>query len=173
MTRASALAVDRSGNVFVTGKHSTVGYSGTGVPLWTNRFSGWASAVAVDSNGNVFVTGYAHPYPYAPELSFDYATIAYSGAGVPLWTNRYNGPGNLVRPCQAVAVDGSGNVFVTGYSVGSGIANPDYATIAYSGAGVPLWTNRYMTRRSASAVAVDGSGNVFVTGSAYASGWQL
>jgi len=41
-------------------------------------------------------------------------------------------------------VDGSGNVFVTGDSAsGSGFDTADYATIAYSNAGVPLWTNRY------------------------------
>ena len=62
---------------------------------------------------------------------------------MPLWTNRYNGPGNGNDYATAVAVDGSGNVFVTGYSHGSSGSYYDYATIAYSGAGVPLWTNRY------------------------------
>jgi hypothetical protein len=61
---------------------------------------------------------------------------------MPLWTNRYDGPGNDLDYPSAVAVDNSGNVFVTGHSIGSE-GNDDYATIAYSGAGVPLWTNRY------------------------------
>ena len=91
----------------------------------------------------------------------DYATIKYSAAGVPLWTNRYNGPGNDDDEALAVAVDGGGNVFVTGGSL-SGFG-PEYATIKYSSAGVPLWTNRY-GGDVALAVAVDGSGNVFVTG---------
>jgi len=83
---------------------------------------------------------------------------------VPLWTKRYNGPENGYDFATAVAVDASGNVFVTGYSYDSDSGgNWDYATIAYSGAGVPLWTNRYVG--SASAVAVDANGNVFVTGS--------
>ena len=74
--------------------------------------------------------------------SADYATIKYSSAGVPLWTNRYNGPGNGDDYATAVAVDGSNNVIVTGYSTGSA-GDLDYATIKYSSAGVPLWTNRY------------------------------
>ena len=41
-----------------------------------------------------------------------------------------------------MAVDGSNNVIVTGYSFGSA-SYDDYATIKYSSAGVPLWTNRY------------------------------
>ena len=34
---------------------------------------------------------------------------------MPLWTNRYNGPGNGDDRAYAVAVDGSNNVIVTGY----------------------------------------------------------
>jgi hypothetical protein len=182
---AIALAVDGNGNVFVTGwsmgssgvyyDYATIKYSGAGVPLWTNRYNGtgnthdFASALAVDSNGNVFVTGWS----MGSRGDYDYATIKYSGAGVPLWTNRYNGPGNTNDYPIALAVDSSGSVFVTGYSTGSG-GDYDYATIKYSGAGVPLWTNRYdgpgNTKDFASALAVDGSGNVFVTGSSTGSG---
>jgi hypothetical protein len=114
--------------------------------------------MAVDGSGNVFVTGSSND---------DYATIAYSGAGVPLWTNRYNGTGNSSDGAKAVAVDGSGNVFVTGHSIDNS-GDSDYVTIAYSGAGVPLWTNRYDGPDNGSsfarALAVDRSGNVFVTG---------
>jgi hypothetical protein len=184
--QATAVAVDGSGNVFVTGNSATIAYSGAGVPLWTNRYNGSASAVAVDGSGNVFVTGFPATIAYsgagAPlwtnggsgtAIALDgsgnvfvtgggFTTIAYSGAGVPLWTNRYSGTGYSDDQATAVAVDASGNVFVTGFSAGSG-GDSAYATIAYSGAGVALWTNRY--NGSASAMAVDGSGNVFVTGS--------
>src|SRR5439155_1771730 len=97
----------------------------------------------------------------------DMLIIKYSGAGVPLWTNRYNGPGNGNDGANAVAVDGSGNVFVTGYfaSTNAYPSNFDYASIKYSAAGVPLWTNRYYGR--AKAMAVDSSGDVFVTRSSY------
>jgi len=179
--QAYAVAVDGSGNVFVIGSsgrgssldYATVAYSRVGVPLWTNRYHGpsngndYARAVAVDGSGNVFVIG------DSPGSGSDYATVAYSGAGVPLWTNRYNGPANANDYARAVAVDGSGNVFVTGYSAGSG-SGWDYATVAYSGAGVPLWTNRYNDPGNGAdqtyAVAVDGGGNVFVTGSSTGSG---
>jgi hypothetical protein len=67
---------------------------------------------------------------------------AHAQAGVPLWTNYYSGPGNGDDKAAATLVDGSGNVFVTGYSAGSR-GDSDYATIKYSSAGVPLWTNRY------------------------------
>src|SRR5262245_29185857 len=86
-----------------------------GTPLWTNRYGGAAHAggsaraVAVDGSGNVFVTGSSANGYYS-----DYATVAYSAAGAPLWTNRYNGPGQETDVAVGVAVDGSGNVFVAG-----------------------------------------------------------
>jgi uncharacterized delta-60 repeat protein len=174
-----AIAVDSSGNVFVTGAstgsggffdYATIKYSSAGVPLWTNRYNGPVNrhdepaAIAVDSSGNVFVTGSSSA---GDPDNYDYATIAYSPSGVPLWTKRYSGPANGEDLARAIAVDSSGNVFVTGYSDGS-TGNPDYATIKYSSAGVALWTNRYDGPASeddfARAIAVDSSGNVFVTG---------
>ena len=177
---ATAIAVDADGNVFVTGSSSgdggggpydyaTIKYSNSGVPLWTNRFNGTgdnddrARAVAVDANGDVFVTGYSD----STGSSYDFVTIGYSSAGVPLWTNKYNGPGNLSDQANAIAVDDDGNVFVTGASQGSSIFS-DYATIAYSNSGLPLWTNRYdgplSSQDGADAIKVDGNGDVLVTG---------
>ncbi|MBI5775241.1 MAG: SBBP repeat-containing protein [Verrucomicrobia bacterium] len=177
----TAVALDSSGNVFVTGvsygigsqDYATLKYSSAGVPLWTNRYNGvgnysdYANALAVDVNGSAFVTGYSWN-----GSNNDYVTIKYSSAGPPIWTNRYNGAGNDYA--SALAVDVSGDVFVTGWSYASGGANPDYTTIKYSGAGVPLWTNRYNGPGNyddyARAVTVDINGNVIVTGKSYGSG---
>lgn len=41
------------------------------------------------------------------------------GAGVPLWTNRYNGPGNDQDYAFNVGVDSINNLIVNGYSIGS------------------------------------------------------
>jgi hypothetical protein len=114
----------------------------------------------VDAGGNVIVTGYST----GGASNYDYLTIKYSGAGVPLWTNRYNGPGNGADTAAAAAIDGAGHVFVTGTGTD---ANSDYTTLAYSATGVPLWTNRYSGIGSvnhAYALTVDSGGNVLVTG---------
>jgi len=177
---AAALTVDATGNVIVTGSSYngtnndivTIKYATTGAPLWTNRCTGsangWDAAreVAVDAAGNVFVTG-----TFADDNGWrDYATIKYSGVGVLLWINRYNGPGNGDDiPC-ALAVGPGGNVIVTGYSATTNVYPRDsaYTTIKYSSTGAPLWTNRYNgpgnADHEASALAVDTGGNVYVTG---------
>jgi len=115
--------------------------------------------VVIDKAGNVIVTGWSESVLAYP----DFATIKYSGAGVPLWTNRYNAPANTADYPTGMAVDSDDNVIVTGYADFA-----DYNTIKYSSAGVPLWTNRYSgpyeTLDEARAVAVDSDDNVFVTG---------
>ncbi len=182
--RAKAVAVDSYNNVIVTGysdgypvpnlDYATIKYSSAGVPLWTNRYNGpgayeYATALAVDGSDGVVVTGYSG----VSENSSDYATIKYSSAGVPLWTNRYNGPGNRQDQAQAIAVDGGGDVIVTGFTTVSG-SFADYTTIKYSGAGVPLWTNHYdgpgHGDDRAVAMAVDGNTNVIVAGYSRGSG---
>jgi hypothetical protein len=182
---ACALAVDRNNDVIVTGSsgssstddYATIKYSSTGLPLWTNRYRysalgnnyDYAHAVAVDANNDVIVAGYS----YDLGSVYHYATIKYLSAGEVLWTNRYSGPGNNNDILAALAVDGSNNVIVTGWSIGNGTTN-DYATVKYSSAGAPLWTNRYNGPVNgddrAAALAVDHSGNVIVTGYSTGSG---
>jgi hypothetical protein len=142
----------------------------SGQPLWTNRYveTGYrlaeASAVAVDGSGNSFVAGSL----YDTNGNSDYVIAAYSSAGVPLWTNRYNGLGFGQNYAKAIVVNSSGNVVVTGSSSFTNghphYVYSDYVTLAYSNAGVPLWTNRWNELEDgwayARAIAVDNSGNV-------------
>ena len=58
------------------------------------------------------------------------------------WIARYNGPGNEEDSAYAIAVGPSGNVYVTGYSYGSG-TDHDYATIRYDRDGNEVWVARY------------------------------
>jgi Beta-propeller repeat len=170
---AVAIATDGSGNLYVTGQslgagtgsdYATIKYDSAGLEQWVARYNGpvngydLATAIAVDSSGNVYVTGQSS----GAGTSADYATVKYDSAGQEIWAARYNGPGNGPDSPYAIAVDGSGNVYVTGASLGSGPGR-DYATIKYNAAGEEQWVARYPLSL-ASAIAVDGSGNVYVTG---------
>lgn len=165
------LAVDKGGNVIVTGVLDgdiyTAKFAGVdGALLWEKLFStglgfDHGRAVAVDSSGNVIVTGSAN----RSVTDTDYYTAKYAGAnGALLWEHRYNGPSNSYDFATAVAVDAIGNVAVTG---GSGF---DIYTAKYAAAnGALLWERRYSGPQSGRweaglAVAMDRHGNVVVTG---------
>ena len=63
------------------------------------------------------------------------------------WVQRYNGPANRDESAVAVAVDNNNNVIVAGSSTGSeGFS--DYATVEYSGAGLPLLDQPLSTGQS-------------------------
>ncbi|MBE0433897.1 SBBP repeat-containing protein, partial [candidate division WOR-3 bacterium] len=102
---------------------------------WVGRYNGpgndydEATSLAVDEQGNVYVTGSS----IGSGTSLDYATIKYDSAGVEQWVQRYNGPANGDDWATSLAVDGQGNVYVTGPSIGSG-TSLDYATIKYDSA---------------------------------------
>ncbi|UCG16018.1 MAG: SBBP repeat-containing protein [Phycisphaerales bacterium] len=182
----SAMTVDASGNVYVTGytwsiatnlDYVTVKYDSAGTELWAAIYDGPEShydepqAIAVDASGNVYVTGYS----YSSTLH-DYATVKYDSSGTELWAATYNGPADDTDWADAIAVDASGNVYVTGRSVGSGTAD-DYATVQYDSSGNELWVGRFdgpaHGTDQASAVALDASGNVYVTGGSFGDGTDL
>jgi hypothetical protein len=63
---------------------------------------------------------------------------------MPLWTNRYDGPGHGDDEPYAVATDRSGNVIVTGFSAGNG-THWDFATIKYICVPSPVMTGLQLT----------------------------
>lgn len=177
------IAVDASGCVYVTGNSNsnasrydyvTVKYDSSGSELWVRRYNGpgnhddLASAIAVDNLGNVYVTGGSH----GEVTKMDYATIKYYPYGDTAWVRRYAGVDSASDVAHDIAVDSSGNVYVTGSATVSGTIW-DYVTIKYDSAGELLWTEAYDGPAhgpdDASAIALDTAGNVYVTGASYSS----
>src|SRR5439155_27233290 len=80
-----------------------------------------ARAIKLDPTGNVYVSGGSTG---ASGLLGD-ATLKYSASGSQLWVARYDGPGGGNDDAKGLAVDSSGNAYVTGYSLGAATSN-DY-----------------------------------------------
>jgi hypothetical protein len=178
MDEAAAIVVDDAGNVYVTGNslgsdsgvdYATIKYNSAGQEQWVARYNGpgngndYPMAIDIDSAGDVYVTGHS----FGSGSGYDYATVKYDSAGQQQWVARYNGPGNDVDEAEAIAVDGSGNAYVTGGSMGS-TTGLDSATIKYNSAGEEQWVARYNgpanSHDFAEAIALDDLNNVYVAG---------
>lgn len=176
--QATAMTIDDSGNVYITGTSegmnvgsdfATIKYNAFGVRQWVAVYTGptmltnHACAVAVDVFGQVYVTGTS----LSQESEEDITTVKYNSTGVEQWVARYNGPANRTDDARGLVVDGRGNVYVTGSSSASGIDN-DYVTIKYDSGGGEQWVARYTgpdpSVDNPSNLAIDPDGNVYVTG---------
>ncbi len=171
---AYAMTLDAAGNIYVTGTSSgspnydivTIKYNSSGTQQWLSVFNGGshdaAYAIVVDNSGNVYVTGSSNQ-----GLGSDYVTIKYNSSGAQQWVQYYEGPAFEEDIADGIAVDNSGNVYITGYSTGNQ-TNFDYATIKYNSNGIEQWVIRFNAPGDvedvAAALVLDGSGNIYVTG---------
>jgi hypothetical protein len=176
----TAINIDDAGNVIVSGysdggitTHSdylTIKYYPDGDTVWLRRYNDPANGydtttgMIVDNSGNIYVTGYTCG---SPTTKCDYLTLKYLSNGELAWARKYNGTGNDEDGAQAIGLDGSGNVYVTGGSVGSGTGY-DCVTIKYYSNGDTAWVKRFTlpgnTQEVAFALVVDSPGIYFLTG---------
>jgi hypothetical protein len=157
--------------------------------LWARQYGGannqFAMAGAGDSAGNVFIGGY-----FSGTITFDGITvinaqgtdffvIKLDGQGVPIWTKVFNeaAAGNGTQILNSLAVDGAGNVVLTGtYDTGLTF-DPQHVLAAQGGSelflaklkasdGSTLWatTAGDVGSHIGQQVRVDPVGNVVVAG---------
>jgi len=139
--KGESIAVDNSGNVFVTGSFfQTVDLGGgvvagkggldifvasftsSGAHRWSNGFGGTShdqgTDVAVDRSGNVYVTGhFEDSVQFGGEKligggSLDIFVASFDSTGLHRWSKSFGS--FALEFGKSVAVDGSGNVYVTG-----------------------------------------------------------
>ncbi len=84
-----------------------------------------------------------------------------------VWQSRYNGPANLQDNAYKIKCDNSGNVYVTGRSLGIG-SGYDFCTIKYNSNGSQIWIQRYNGPVNgddgAVSLDIDNDNNIYVTG---------
>jgi len=180
------IVLNNSGQIIVTGysrgsgtslDYVTINYDSLGAEIWVSRYNGAANggdipnAIGLSNSGDIIVTGVTNTD--VSGILANYATIKYNAAGQIQWIGIYNGPGNNNDSATSVAIDDSGNVFVTGKSIGTG-ASFDFATIKYTPSGVPQYVARFSYSESskdvANSIKVDEYGNTYLTGASTLTG---
>lgn len=175
---AYSIAVDNQGNVFTTGFESdgltdgefiTLKLNSSGVLQWATPYNGstssidYANHIVIDNDGNSYITGWSG----GANNLYDFTTIKYDPDGNVLWVRRYNGTADDNDYAYWLALDPSGNVYVTGQSVETGSDN-DITTIKYSPNGDVVWTQHYNGPGNGfdagQSIAVDADGNAYITG---------
>ena len=185
---AQGVAVDPAGKVVVAGTTNgvlTAGqpWGGDGFPdAFVAEFGTMLSsppteeipmlssaAAEVNSDGIFVFHGAGDLYTADPVLEpgqtryYDGRVAAYAPDGTRRWTHTYGASGLDERP-DALAVDGSGNVFVAGADE---TAEGYMATVrAYGPDGTQLWTRQFggALGTGVVGVGVDSAGNVYVAG---------
>ena len=158
-------------------------YSPTGAHLWSKRFGGTGDEVAyglaVNSAGDVALTG-----KFQGSVNFGGTTLTSAGSddafvakltgasGAHAWSKRFGSTSQDIA--TGVAVDGTGNVVVAGYFLGSvdfggGLltaSNIDVFVAKYSSAGTYVWAQEIRRRNNqiADCVSAAPTGEVSVGG---------
>ncbi len=200
---AYAVATDASNNVLVAGSFlGTVNFGGSplttlggddiflakldagGDHVWSKRFGDAstdqiARSIAIGPANTIVVAGW-----FAGTVNFGGSNLSsISGADVfvakfeadgdHVWSQRFGGLGD--QRLESVAVDGSGNVALTGYYDGTvdfgggqlvSVANNDIFLAKLNAGGAHVWSERFGSSNNqwGESVAVDASGNVIATG---------
>jgi len=166
-----AIARDSAGFIYVSGgcrdtitgiNFVTIKYNAqTGDTVWVRKYDGFGSTdyavdVVIGDSNYVYVTGESNN----GVGQFALVTIKYDSDGGVIWTTRFDSTGANFYP-REMAVDPSGNVYVTGRVMGSSTA---CFTAKYSANGNIAWIRLYVQGDDAYAIALDNSGSVYVTG---------
>ncbi|ABB32694.1 Protein of unknown function DUF2341 [Geobacter metallireducens RCH3] len=148
----------------------TIKYDYAGTKLWENRDSSAGTnadagrKVRVDGSGNVVVAASVNN-----GTNVDIYTAKYNGTnGALLWSATYNGPTNMDDEPTALALDGGGNVYVTGYAT-TLTGNEDLVVIRYDSTnGTKAWDKLYDSGGGGhdfgTDIVLDAGGNVYVGG---------
>ncbi len=171
------IIVDGAGNVYVTGASygsatlsdfCTIKYNSSGVSQWTSRYNyasdqDVAAILKFSPSGRILVAGASANAPG----SWDFAAIKYNqNTGAQLAVNRNSASGVGLDEVYGAAVDGTGNIYLTGRAlvVDEGF---NMKTVKLDTSINVVWTRSYdhaALDDEAHGILVDLSDNVYVTG---------
>lgn len=155
----------------------------TGSPDWAKSFGGsgseFGNGIAVDASGNSYTTGYFQGSMTVGNTTltavgnYDMFVIKLDASGSPLWAKSFGGSGE--ESGIDIAVDASGNSYITGFFPGGIVVGPttltavglyDMFVIKLNATGSPLWARSFggNSLTMGNGIGVDASGCSYTTG---------
>jgi len=189
------IIVDGSGSIFVYGEtyasldSQTPGgtndiflskFDNAGTLVWTKQkgtsVNEFAGDIALDGSGNIYVCGGTYGVMAGTNAgNTDFFIVKYDSIGAVLWTKQSGSTG--ADSAQDIAVDSSGNVYMTGSTTGVSLdaqANADVSGLTsdifitkYNTSGVRQWTRLAGTAGAdvGRSLVIGADGFIYVTGS--------
>ncbi len=175
---ATAIAIDTSGFVYVTGASNgesgyadwtTVKYSPGGDEIWVSKFNGpangddFARHIVVGSGAEVYVAGTIK----SAMGDNDIAAVKINSDGTQNWSVTYAGTFHDADFISGLALDSEENLIVLGSTSEEGEYD-SFTIIKYDSAGNQLWLTHFSDEgigaNNGTAMVVDNAGNIIVTG---------
>jgi hypothetical protein len=171
------IAIDSSDNVYIAGQISglsgeseindmvLVKYDGNGILQWSRIWGGSdydrGEEVVVDLSDNVYLTGGTQSFGVQISAM---ALVKYDENGVLQWNRTWDSDDYDFS--YGVAVDLSGNLYLSGHSGNYGVEGGDMALVKYDENGVQQWDQTWGGEKNDAAygIAVDSSGNIYLVG---------
>jgi hypothetical protein len=174
-----SMAIDGSGNLYlsVLYLHSNytdytayvLKYNSAGTELWNRTVSGlkyMTLPMTLDAGGNCYLGAAIEG---VGTRNYNFSTYKYNSAGTQVWNRRFDSGDSTQDIPSHIALDKTGNVYVTGGSYFTKPApftlerKPKALTIKYSSSGSQLWMTRYAgtgsdTLSTGTRLALHGSG---------------
>ena len=186
----AGIVTDSSGNIYVAGStqgalggNSNAGdwdiylikYNSSGTSQWINQFGSSArdqpwNGIAIDSSNNIYVTGYTAGGLDSNTSSGgnDAFLVKFDSLGTKQWTSQWGTSSN--DNGLVVAVDSSGNIYVSGETLGalegSNQGSTDVFLSKFNTSGNLQWTRQLGSDQAdySKSIAVDSSDNIYITG---------
>jgi len=177
---ANSLAYGTDGSIYVAGfsgyvqasiyDFTVISLTSSGAENWVYRNPyGGAYSLVYGADGNIYAAGYST----GSGINDDFTVISLTSSGTQRWIYRYNGPGNSDDRANSLAYGTDGNIYIAGYSTGSG-TNDDFTVISLTSSGTQRWVYRYNGPGNgddrANSLAYGTDGNIYAAGNSVDNG---
>jgi uncharacterized delta-60 repeat protein len=179
--KANSLVYGLDGNIYAAGFSNgdtsqqdllVVSLTTSGNERWVYRYNGsgnaWdvAYSIVYGEDGNIYIAGSI----YDASTSSDFTVISLTSNGNQCWIYRYNGLGNGWDKASSLVYGNDGNIYVAGFSLGSGTYY-DFTVISLTSNGSRRWVYWYngpgIDWDDAYSITYGADGNIYVAGMSY------